>query len=64
MAAVGGDVSAGGLVGTLLGDYLLTNFNTMGAILATALTLVISIYLVSSFSMAKLASWLAGPWPS
>ena len=57
----GGDVSAGGLVGTLAGDYLLANFNTMGAMLATAITLVISIYLVSSFSMAKLASWLAGP---
>ena len=32
----GGDVSAGGLVGTLSGDYLLANFNTMGAMLATA----------------------------
>ena len=57
----GGAVSAGGLIGTLLADYLLTNFNTMGAILATALTIVISLYLVSSFSMAKLAAWLAGP---
>lgn len=57
----GGAVSAGGLAGTLLAEYLLANFNLLGAILTTVLTIVISLYLVSSFSMAKLASWLAGP---
>jgi hypothetical protein len=57
----GGAVSAGGLIGALSADYLLANFNTMGAMLATALMIIISIYLVSSFSMAKLAQWLAGP---
>lgn len=57
----GGAVSAGGLIGALMADYLLANFNTMGAVLATALTIVISLYLVSSFSMAKLAAWLERP---
>ena len=57
----GGAISAGGLAGTLVADYLLSNFNTTGAILVTASTLVLSLYLVSSFSMTKLASWLAGP---
>ena len=42
-------------------DYLLSNFNTTGAILVTASTLMFSLYLVSSFSMTKLASWLSGP---
>src|SRR4051794_648067 len=57
----GGAVSVGGLAGTLLADYLLSNFNTTGAIIAAGITLVLSIYLVSSFSMAKLAVWLSGP---
>ena len=57
----GGAICAGGLVGTLLADYLLSNFNTTGAILVTASSLILSLYLVSSFSMTKLASWLAGP---
>jgi DNA segregation ATPase FtsK/SpoIIIE, S-DNA-T family len=56
-----GAVSAGGLIGTLCADYLLSNFNATGAILVTASGLILSLYLVSSFSMAKLASWLAGP---
>ncbi len=57
----GGAVSVGGLVGTLAADYLLANFNTTGAVIATAIIIVLSLYLVSSFSMSKLASWLAGP---
>ena len=44
-----------------LADYLLANFNTTGAVIATAIIIVLSLYLVSSFSMAKLAAWLAGP---
>jgi S-DNA-T family DNA segregation ATPase FtsK/SpoIIIE len=57
----GGAVSAGGVVGTLLADYLLSNFNTTGAVLTTAITLLLSVYLVSTFSMAKLWAWLDGP---
>jgi S-DNA-T family DNA segregation ATPase FtsK/SpoIIIE len=58
---LGGAVSAGGVVGTLLADYLLANFNATGAVLTTAITLLLSVYLVSTFSMAKLWAWLAGP---
>ena len=54
----GGAVSAGGLIGTMLADYLLTNFNTTGAILATALTLVIC-YL-SGFQFLDGEAWLFG----
>ncbi len=57
----GGAISAGGVIGTLLADYLISNFNTTGAILITASGLILSLYLVSSFSMTKLASWLSGP---
>jgi DNA segregation ATPase FtsK/SpoIIIE, S-DNA-T family len=57
----GGTIPVGGLIGTLMADYLISNFNLLGAMIATALTIVISLYLVSSFSMATLAAWLAGP---
>ena len=43
-------------MGTLAADYLLANFNTTGAMIATAIMIVLSLYLVSSFSMSKLAS--------
>ncbi|HYI96728.1 MAG TPA: DNA translocase FtsK 4TM domain-containing protein [Bryobacteraceae bacterium] len=57
----GGAIAAGGLIGGILSDLLLTNFNATGAFLVTAMALVLATYLVSSFSMAKLALWLAGP---
>jgi len=57
----GGVISPGGLVGTLLATYLLETLNPAGAWLATALGLVISVYLVSAFEMAKIAAWFHGP---
>ncbi len=56
-----GAISLGGLMGLLLSRYLMHNLNPTGAILLTITTLVVSVYLVSTFTMAKLAGWLAGP---
>lgn len=58
---IGGVIPASGLLGALLADYLVERMNTTGACLFTSGVLVISIYLVSSFSMSTLARWFAGP---
>jgi len=57
----GGAFTAGGIVGVLLADYLLTSLNLTGAVLATLISSILSIYLISTFSMATLVKWLAGP---
>ncbi|HYP13524.1 MAG TPA: DNA translocase FtsK 4TM domain-containing protein, partial [Bryobacteraceae bacterium] len=57
----GSTITAGGLVGELSADYLIGELNLTGAALLTLSCLVLSLYLVSTFSMAKLASWFAGP---
>ena len=58
---LGGAFSAGGILGTLLADCLLRSLNLAGTILLTAICLIVSIYLISTFSMAALARWFAGP---
>jgi len=58
---IGGLIPASGLIGSLLADYLIARMNVTGAALLTFATAVLSLYLVSSFSMAKLASWFATP---
>jgi DNA segregation ATPase FtsK/SpoIIIE, S-DNA-T family len=57
---IGGAIPISGLLGALTADYLVQEFNITGAALLTSGCAVISIYLVSSFSMSKLAVWL-GP---
>jgi DNA segregation ATPase FtsK/SpoIIIE, S-DNA-T family len=57
-----GTFAAGGLIGTLAADYLLQALNFWGTVLLTASGLIIAVYLISSFSMAKLAGWLE--WPA
>jgi DNA segregation ATPase FtsK/SpoIIIE, S-DNA-T family len=56
-----GAFSAGGVVGILIADSLLSSLNLMGTVLLTGICLILSLYLVSRFSMAILAKWLAGP---
>lgn len=58
---IGGAIPAGGLVGLLLEGYLVQNMNLTGAALLTAAAGILAIYLVSSFTMAKLFYWLSGP---
>jgi S-DNA-T family DNA segregation ATPase FtsK/SpoIIIE len=56
-----GTFSAGGLIGTLLASYLLHSLNFWGTVLVTASGLIVSLYLISTFSMAALAGWLERP---
>jgi len=57
----GGGVTVGGAIGLVLARYLVETLNLAGALLATLTTVVISIYLVSSFTLSKLSDWFAGP---
>ena len=57
----GGVILAGGLSGLVLADYLVESLNLTGAALVTATAIFLSLYLISSFSMAKLYGWFAGP---
>jgi len=56
-----GAFSAGGVVGILIADSLLSSLNLMGTILLTGICLILSLYLISKFSMAIAARWLSGP---
>ena len=56
-----GSFTAGGIIGLLLADTLMASLNLTGAALLTAITLILSIYLISSFSMSTMAKWLEGP---
>jgi DNA segregation ATPase FtsK/SpoIIIE, S-DNA-T family len=58
---VGGAFSAGGVLGLLLADTLMASLNLTGTVLVTAICLILSVYLISTFSMATAAKWLAGP---
>src|SRR4029077_12919971 len=57
----GGNIRIGGALGYWAASYLVESLNVAGAILATITLLVVSIYLVSTFSLDKLAEWCAGP---
>jgi DNA segregation ATPase FtsK/SpoIIIE, S-DNA-T family len=56
-----GAFSAGGVVGILIADSLVSSLNVMGTVLFTGICLILSLYLISRFSMAVAARWLAGP---
>ncbi|HUI56394.1 MAG TPA: DNA translocase FtsK 4TM domain-containing protein [Bryobacteraceae bacterium] len=57
----GGAVGIGGTLGLLVARYLVDTLNIAGALLATITAVVVSIYLVSTFTLAKAGEWLAGP---
>jgi S-DNA-T family DNA segregation ATPase FtsK/SpoIIIE len=56
-----GAFSAGGVVGILIAQSLLSKLNVMGTMLFTGICLILSLYLISTFSMAFVARLLAGP---
>ncbi len=58
---IAGVVPASGLAGSVLADYLELRLNTAGAVLLTVAVAILSVYLVSTFSMGKLAIWFARP---
>ena len=57
----GGTVPIGGTLGLALANYLVDSLNLAGALVATATAVVVSLYLVSTFTLARLGEWLAGP---
>ncbi len=57
----GGAIRVGGTAGYLLARYLLGALNLAGAIVAILTSVLISIYLVSSFTLEKAMEWFAGP---
>ncbi|MBV9505089.1 MAG: DNA translocase FtsK 4TM domain-containing protein, partial [Acidobacteriia bacterium] len=56
-----GTVRVSGALGYALSRFLLNSLNVAGAILATASGFIVAVYLVSSFSLAKLTMWFAAP---
>jgi DNA segregation ATPase FtsK/SpoIIIE, S-DNA-T family len=58
-----GAFSAGGVLGLLLADSLRASLNLTGTILLTMTGLIVSVYLISTFSMATLARWVAPVLP-
>jgi S-DNA-T family DNA segregation ATPase FtsK/SpoIIIE len=57
----GGTLRIGGTVGYSLATYLVDSLNVAGALVTTITMLVVSFYLVSSFSIDKAGQWLAAP---
>ena len=55
------NIPAGGLIGLVLADLLVSQMNVTGAALLTITLLVLSLYLVSSFSVVTLLLWLERP---
>jgi len=56
-----GNIRLGGTLGVVVASWLLANLNVAGALVLIATTLIVSIYLVSTFTMARLADWFDGP---
>ena len=57
----GGGVRLGGIFGLELATWLVDSLNVAGAVLATLTVVIVSIYLVSTFTLSKLGEWFAGP---
>jgi S-DNA-T family DNA segregation ATPase FtsK/SpoIIIE len=55
------NIPAGGLVGFLFADYLIDAMNVTGAALFTLLLLLVSLYLISTFTVQVIGEWLTGP---
>src|SRR5690349_6882142 len=61
VAALGRRFSAGGILGVLIADSLISSLNLTGAVLLTSICLIVAIYLISTFSMVTTAQRFAGP---
>jgi S-DNA-T family DNA segregation ATPase FtsK/SpoIIIE len=59
--AFSGSIPAGGIFGMMLADMLVFYLNFTGAALFTATVMVVSLYLISTFSIAILMEWMAVP---
>ena len=56
-----GAFSAGGILGVLISDSLLASLNVTGAVLLTSVATILSLYLISSFSVGTVLRSLARP---
>src|SRR3954468_3830870 len=56
----GGTVSLGGALGLASARYLVNSLNLAGALLTTATVVIVSFYLVSTFTVEKATNWGAG----
>ena len=59
--AIAGVIPAGGLIGSLLADWLLGMMNLTGAVIVTAACWICAFYLVSTFEVARLRVWFRVP---
>ncbi|MGO9257321.1 MAG: DNA translocase FtsK [Bryobacteraceae bacterium] len=57
----GGVIRIGGTLGFATASYLVDSLNIPGALVVTGTVVIVSIYLVSSFTLAKLSDWLVRP---
>ncbi len=57
----GGVIRIGGTLGFAIAAYLVDSLNVAGALVAIATLVIVSVYLVSTFTLAKAAGWLAHP---
>jgi S-DNA-T family DNA segregation ATPase FtsK/SpoIIIE len=57
----GDAIPAGGLAGTLAAERLQGGMNLAGTAILAVTTLILSVYLLSTFSIFNLRSWLGGP---
>jgi S-DNA-T family DNA segregation ATPase FtsK/SpoIIIE len=56
-----GSIPAGGFLGTVLAEYLISSMNLTGAALFTAGCWIAALYLVSTFEMSRLPVWFRAP---
>jgi len=56
-----GNIRVGGTLGYAIASYLVESFNLAGALVVTLTAVIVSVYLVSTFTLATLNSWFAGP---
>ncbi len=59
--AYGGTIPAGGLTGLLLASYLVGLMNLAGTAVVCVTGLIVSVYLISTFSISKLQPAFSGP---
>ena len=57
----GGTIRLGGTLGYVLAGWLVDSLNLAGALLVTITIVIVSTYMVSTFSLAVLWGWLEGP---
>jgi S-DNA-T family DNA segregation ATPase FtsK/SpoIIIE len=56
-----GSFAAGGVLGLLMSDYLRSELNLTGTVLVTMIAFIGALYLISTFSMSRLVTWLVAP---